>query len=133
MRYMHQSVRLTGLGSSHFQDGVDGMANIVNFIGNKLDDDDVEGWTPSHFQEWKAIDFVNCLFVRQNIEGDIASVPFANGVDPEGVLARVSGSEWVHTKENTVQYFTRVVKDGKLLRCVIDIQCSYLLILLHKA
>ncbi|KAF7972076.1 hypothetical protein HWV62_19153 [Athelia sp. TMB] len=114
-RYMKQNVRLTGLGNDNFTSAIAGLANIAIFMGENMERGDIESWKTERFRTWQALDISNRFFVMQNGEGDMSSVPFADGVDPDGVLATMAGEKWVHTEDNQVQYFRLNSKsDGTL-------------------
>ena len=102
---MKQCVRLTGLGTENFSNAILGLANIAIFMGETMEKGDIESWQCDRYRTWQALDMANRFFVMQNSEGDMASVPFVDGVDPEGVLVTIAGDKWVHTEENQVKYF----------------------------
>lgn len=111
---MKQSIRLTGLGSDQFKSAIDGLANIAIFMGEKLEQGDIESWTPARFRCWQALEVANRYFVHQNSEGDMVSVPLSTDIDPNGVLATLAGDEWVHTEDNIVSYFRLIINsEGK--------------------
>ncbi|KAF7976038.1 hypothetical protein HWV62_7938 [Athelia sp. TMB] len=112
-RYMKQSVRLMGFGSEHFKNVIDGLANIAIFMGENLARGDIESWTPARYRSWQAIELTNRYFVHQSSEGDMVSIPLTAEIDPDGVLSRLAGDEWVHSEENHVGYFRHHIKDGK--------------------
>ena len=102
---MKQYIRLTGLGIENFSSAISGLANIAIFMGESMERGDIESWRCDRFRTWQALDFSNRFFVMQNSEGDMLSVPFMDGVDPDSVLATMAGEKWVHTEDNQVQYF----------------------------
>lgn len=111
---MKQFVRVTGLGTSHFAQAMEGIANIVAFMGENLERGDIESWKADRFRTWHAMELGNRYFVLQNSEGDMTPTPFEEGVDPDGKLAQMAGDKWVHTEDNKVQYFRLDAKnDGK--------------------
>ncbi|KAF7983523.1 hypothetical protein HWV62_21072 [Athelia sp. TMB] len=112
IRFMKQTVRLTGLGSTEFTDAIQDIANIVIFMGESLEHADIETWKPERFRNWQAIELTNRYFTHQNNKGDMIAVPIAANVDPEGVLALLAGDKWVHTEDNEVSYFCEEVGAG---------------------
>ncbi|KAF7977179.1 hypothetical protein HWV62_4623 [Athelia sp. TMB] len=112
-RFMKQSIRLTGLGTEHFKSAIDGLANVAIFMGESLERGDIESWTPARYRCWQAIEVSNRYFVHQNSEGDMISVPLTADVDPDGVLAKAAGDDWVHAEDNRVGYFRCAEKNGK--------------------
>ncbi|KAF7984851.1 hypothetical protein HWV62_10809 [Athelia sp. TMB] len=110
---MKQCVRVTGFGGAEFDRAVEGAAKLAVFMQENIDPNLVDQWTPEHFQSWSALEFTNRYFVHQNVEGDMVPVEFGPHVDTEGLLAKIAGENWVHTEENVVSYFRRVVNaDG---------------------
>ncbi|KAF7967771.1 hypothetical protein HWV62_33181 [Athelia sp. TMB] len=113
-RFMKQSVRVTGFGNAEFERAVNGAAQLAIFMQKNIEPGSVDSWCPDRFQTWSALEFTNRYFVRQNVEGDMIAIEFGRNVDNDGLLTKIAGEEWVHTEENRVSYFNRIVgEDGK--------------------
>lgn len=64
----------------------------------------LEDWVPSFFNEIPSIDMGNRYFTnRHDITGEI--IPFKSCVDPNKYLEWALGTDYVHTRENEVEYF----------------------------
>jgi hypothetical protein len=65
------------------------------------------------FGEYVSIDMSNRYFTprRQETLGT-TEIPFSTDVDPHGFLAKAAGTSLVHTDENAVHYYERVLKDN---------------------
>ncbi|KAF7981291.1 hypothetical protein HWV62_34205 [Athelia sp. TMB] len=104
-RFLKQTIRLTGFGSAEFQQAVSGIANIATLMGDNLERGDIESWKPERYRTWQTLDIGNRYFRRQNNEGDAVPISLPRNVDPDGILAKLAGDEWVHTEDNEVRYF----------------------------
>lgn len=130
---MKQSVRITGLGGDDFKRAIQGLAKLGAFMGENLEHGDIENWKSDRFRTWQALDISNRLFTLQNSEGDMSPVPFAVGVDPEGILASIAGDKWVHTEDNAVMYFKLGTRhDGKPKSVVFDLIIHELTHIFHR-
>jgi len=65
------------------------------------------------FGEYVSIDMSNCYFTpcRQETLGT-TEIPFSTDVDLHGFLVKAAGTSLVHTDENAVHYYERVLKNN---------------------
>lgn len=112
MKYLRQSVSITGMGNETFDNAAVSLAQIhaifKRTIGNQLEEDSVH----SDFKGYKAIDTSNRYFTPKDSKGGMESVPLGNDVDPYGFLLKAAGNSYVHTEDNKVYYYQKGVDKG---------------------
>lgn len=81
----------------------------------KLPKNALEEWSPTLFDEQVAIAMGNRFFTDRRHQANNEIVPFKQQVDPDGILDMAMGTEFVHLRENEVEYFKCVdnEKGGK--------------------
>ena len=105
---MRQSVTLTGLSSTVFNDVIASTHAIEDMfrqsIMNKTTDIWVP-WTPSNFQGHLSIDVGNQYFTpcQQGLQD--RQVSFNAVVDPHNILSQAMGNDFIHTDDNEVEYY----------------------------
>jgi hypothetical protein len=106
---------LTGFGADKLQSCIEGIQAIVHIFKKVLPANTLDEWTSTLFDGHDAIDMGNRLFTDRHDQSNHELVPFKLSVDPDGILERAMGSEFVHLRENEVEYFECVDKgkDGK--------------------
>jgi hypothetical protein len=96
---------LTGLGSEQTQSCAEGIQNIFNIFKQALPNNSIQEWAPTLFSGHTAIDMGNRFFTDRRNQSNAEMVPFKTSVDPEGILERSMGTDYVHLRENEVEYF----------------------------
>ena len=107
MKYLRQTVSITGMGNAAFDNTAVNLAQIhaifKRTIGNQLEEHAVH----SDFKGHKAIDASNRYFTPRDGKRDIESIPLGSDVDPYGFLLKAAGNTYVHTKDNKVYYYQK--------------------------
>ncbi|KAK7033606.1 hypothetical protein VNI00_012843 [Paramarasmius palmivorus] len=103
--FLRQGIAITGLGTESFEKSLDGIKVADHVLKRSVPQQaaeplgcfsDLNGYTTFHVS--------NRYFLpRRLVEGE-ESVDFPDNVDPYGILRKIAGSEFVHTKENVVKY-----------------------------
>ncbi|THU80904.1 hypothetical protein K435DRAFT_694705 [Dendrothele bispora CBS 962.96] len=102
--YLRQHIGITGLGLAYMTDAVDNIHRLYAKFERALQSQDLHPWAADQSCGYNGIS-ANCRYftVGKNASGR-QSIPFQDGVDPDGVLRRMLGNGIVHTEENTVLY-----------------------------
>ena len=68
----------------------------------------LDGWssTGSANQGLDSIDVSNRYLTPSKDVSGLESIPFHKGVDPRNILLNMAGSEYIHTDDNYVGYFS---------------------------
>lgn len=113
-KYLKQAISLTGLGTSKFEDTVEGLTKIFDLYSHSFEENQLNVWTTTEFSGHSAIDMATRYFTPIQDAPDKASVPFKNNVDPAGLLTRLMGNTFIHGSDNEVLFFRKKeTGDGK--------------------
>jgi len=108
---------LTGFGADGLQTCVRGVKVIFDMFKQMLPAGSFDEWNATLFDGHVAIDMGNRFFTGRHDQSNQEIVPFKRSVDPEGILEMAMGadSDFVHLRENEVEYFECVdnLKGGK--------------------
>ncbi|KAF7981760.1 hypothetical protein HWV62_31821 [Athelia sp. TMB] len=138
VRYLQQSFTLTGCGSQTFQSATESAYAIAEMFSRQ--EDDMMPWAPATFQDGPALETSNRLFTYQGRNGRHVPVNINRNLDPHGSLSRLAGTEFVHTEDNTVQYFkgTHLQTGGISYKTadpatfkpgdIVEAQCSFIML-----
>jgi len=103
---MRQSVMLTGLSSSKFNDALVSTRAIEDMFRQMIPTGTMDDWAPSSFQGHMTIDISNRYFTpAHHASQDDEQVPFSVTVDPDRILSMAMGNEFIHTEDNEVEYY----------------------------
>jgi len=114
VRHLRQSLTLTGFNAPTFQTVSENIAAVHDLFGRFVGKESLQELTATGmFGEYVFIDMSNRYFTprRQETLGT-TEIPFSTDVDPHGFLAKAAGTSLVHTDENAVHYYERVLKDN---------------------
>ncbi|KIL56605.1 hypothetical protein M378DRAFT_89111, partial [Amanita muscaria Koide BX008] len=107
IKYLRQSVSITGLGTSHFDASMKGLTNIYVLFSHFVPADKLQACAiTGQYGKHASIDTSNRYFTARNTTEQ--HVPFTSKVDPNRILERAVGSVYVHSKHNIVRYYERV-------------------------
>lgn len=109
---MRQSATITGLGTKLFDSGVDNIAKAYMWFINHFPEDAVEHWQPSALYPHSAIDVSSRYFTEKKVAPHEVNIPFGPMVNPNGILARLQGGEYIHGQDNYVEYLEMQTRDG---------------------
>jgi hypothetical protein len=102
---MRQSIRLTALGALYLHDCIKSIVVIQHTFSRLLPPDSMEDWVPAAFDSHAAIDMGNRYFTHRHDTTDNESVTFNTSIDPDRILEKALGTDFVHISENDVKYF----------------------------
>jgi len=110
---MRQSVMLTGLSLSTFDEALDSVYAIQDMFRQHMINETMEDWAPSIFHEHSSIDVSNRYFTpHQNAMLD-CQISFDPAVDPDNILsAAMADGKFVHVEDNQVEYY-EACKDNR--------------------
>jgi hypothetical protein len=114
-RYWEQSIHLTGLNSSLFEEHIGKIQEIEEIFARSLPDDSLEPWTCHNIDGYESIGLANRYFTNQRYQDTDSTIAFSHEVDPLGILKNASKSGLVHSDDNEVQYIevTSFSPEGK--------------------
>lgn len=107
VKYLRQSATLTAFGNPVFDKPIENIAAIHAIFKRAVGDNMSENAVYSMYEDSLAIDVANRYFTPK-VGADCQEIqPVTAEVDPNGYLAKVAGSTYVHTEENKVYYFEK--------------------------
>ena len=109
LRFMRQSVSLTGLGTERFKSNMTSINNIQLAFMREFEDNALS----SSYGSSESIDISNRYFVTRTKAPDASPVEFHPSIDPTGELRRLASIYFIHTEDNQVQYFEKCSTSGR--------------------
>ena len=111
LRYIRQSVGLTGLGTPKFESGVKALTDIYAFFSRFVPFDKLQLSTiVDKYGEYTSIECGNRYFSLRKDMPFAKPVPFSTDIDPQGILTRAAGTTYIHADLNVVRYYERRVE-----------------------
>ena len=110
--YLRQSIMLTGLSLSKFNDAIMSIRAIEDIFRRQVVDRNIEMWVPSAFQGHQSIDVGNRYFTPSQHALQDRHISFSPAIDPDNILSEAMGEEFVHTEDNDVEYY-EARKEGR--------------------
>jgi hypothetical protein len=117
VRYLRQRVSLTGLGTSDFDESIQGIMDVHTTFArcvplNKL----APCGIVDDFDGYGTIELSNRYFTLKKDAATQEQVPFSTDIDPFRFLAIAAGHQYVHTEENVVRYYAcEMDKEGQVV------------------
>jgi len=107
---LQQSVTLTGLGTSQFEESVEAMKEFYSLFEREFPADMMVPWLPGpcSLSSGRTMSFTNRFFTKRTEALTLKAIPFSYQVDPKGFLNRMTSKDLFHAQENQVQYLKRV-------------------------
>jgi hypothetical protein len=105
---MRQSVSITGVDEPLFIKAIDNLLAMQNTFARNIDENCIDSWQPSSYAGYQSIDIGNRYFTSRRDDPQGTPISFTHGVDPQGKLSALAGSELFHGEDNDVCYFERV-------------------------
>jgi len=103
---MRQSVMLTGLSSTKFNNAMASIRAIEDMFRQLIATGQMDDWAPSNFKGHMTIDISNRYFTpAHDASHQDEQVPFSMAVDPDRLLSVAMGNDFVHTEDNEVEYY----------------------------
>ncbi|KAF8333312.1 hypothetical protein F5887DRAFT_1080341 [Amanita rubescens] len=115
LRYIRQSVALTGLGTEQFGLAIKSLTDIYAFFSRFVPIDKLQpNNIVDRYGEHASIECYNRYFSMRKDLPDSKPVPFGKDIDPKGILTRVAGTTYIHADINVVRYYERIESEGNL-------------------
>ncbi|KAM6493896.1 hypothetical protein JOM56_010257 [Amanita muscaria] len=116
VKYLRQSISLTGLGAPHFEASMKGLTNIFVLFSRFVPADKLQACSMmGKFGEHASMDSGNRYFTAKKDNPTERNIPFSTDVDPNRILERAAGSGYIHSEHNIVRYYERVeTTDNKI-------------------
>lgn len=111
MKYLRQSISLTGFNTPTFKRVSENIHAIQEFFQRFIGKDSLQELTViGDFEDALSIDMGNRYFTphRGALPGSMA-IPFSSDVDPHSYLFKAGGSTLFHSEDNIVGYYTKVL------------------------
>jgi hypothetical protein len=105
VNFMRQSVAVTGLGTTAFDDAIQSILAIEDVFARQVGEKKMVPWKRGTYQEWDSMDISNRYFTHRRTDRNIQPVPFDRLVDPDGTLEALAGEDKVHGMDNVVEYY----------------------------
>ena len=109
IRYLRQSVTLTGLGTANFDSAIKSLIDIYAFFSRFVPMEKLQPNTiMDQYGEHPSIESYNRYFSLRKDLPHAKAVPFGNDIDPKGILTHAAGTTYIHADINVVRYYERV-------------------------
>ena len=120
VKYLRQSISLSGFGTTLFEATIEGLANFFALLARPIPPSRLTTNTVIDMLNGKpSINLSNRYFTPKKDAPMSNCVPFPNQVDPHGVLTAMIGDRYIHTEDNVVKYFNRVAEPDGHYRYII--------------
>lgn len=111
---MVQSITVTGLGCSTFEDAMSTLKEIHLIAEREFKYGMLDKWSPGMYCGFSTLMFSNRYFCTIKDRDYHEEVAFSKDIDPIGILQCLTKNDLVHTEENEVQYFkSSIDEEGK--------------------
>jgi hypothetical protein len=84
IKYMRQSVTITGLKELMFAKAIDELTSIQNLFARRVNKDDLELWQPPNCNNLPSVEFSNRYFTHRSEDPHASTIPLGHNVDPSG-------------------------------------------------
>ncbi|KAK7033687.1 hypothetical protein VNI00_012687 [Paramarasmius palmivorus] len=112
-KHLRQRVTLTGHDTPTFSDAIKGLERIIKLLHYSVRDYSPQPLT-SFTNGYVSLEITNRYFTSKRFANEKDCLDFNNDVDPKGILSDMRGDSFVHTPDNVVEYYHRVVtEDGE--------------------
>lgn len=102
--YLRQAVRLTGLSTEVFDKAVLVCKEVLTDMKIHFPDNSMSKWQTATYEGHVALDIHTRYFTPRKTAPNEQNLPFADGVDPHGVLAGLRKHDLIHGLDNKVSY-----------------------------
>jgi hypothetical protein len=103
--YLRQEVTLVGLGTPTFEKAIDVIGDIFGIFDRNIGNGTLLPFELTR-KGLSILHTSNRLLTPRKDAPNMRGTPFANGVDPRGILTAIVGEgEYVHGEDNEVRYF----------------------------
>ena len=119
VKYLRQSVTLTGFGTETFEKGVKALTEVHALFDRHIPENKLDECTIfDKCDDYIGIHLTNRYFTSRRELATEPHVPFASDVDPMGYLANLvgGGGMYFHSEQNSVKYYNRSVGKGGIIK-----------------
>jgi hypothetical protein len=103
---LRQGLSITGLGSLTFDEAVESAYGLYHRFERQFTEGSLEKWTKSTYQGHSALDISNRYLTPKRDAPAAEHIPFPTSVDPQGILEEMAKSDYVHSEDNEVYYYS---------------------------
>ena len=104
---------LTGLSSPMFEEAIESVYEIQDMFRRSVVDGVMEEWIPLAFQEHLSIDVGNRYFTPCQYALQHRQIAFSASIDPDNILSKAIGDQFVHVEDNHVEYYKACKENGR--------------------
>ncbi|KAF6747099.1 hypothetical protein DFP72DRAFT_1075745 [Ephemerocybe angulata] len=113
VRYLRQFVRLTGLGSNNFQDGLAGFSDIETEFQKYPEVTKLTGFDFGVYESEPCVALHARYLTERRLVRSQRHIPFPPEIDPNHALEDARDWQFIRAEDNAVQYAKKTVeKDG---------------------
>jgi hypothetical protein len=117
IRFLQQSVTLTGFETATFNKGVQALLDVQGFFDRHIPVNKIEECTIiDKYDDSLGIQLSNRYFTARREAPTDKQVAFTLEIDPSGYLASLAGDQFFHGEQNIVKYYNRKVVDGGAIK-----------------
>ena len=102
--FMRQAVRLTGLSTDAFGKATTACETMHSKVSAYFPEGSLNCWQSTLYEGHVAIDFNARYFTLRKHSPNEQNLPFSDGVDPHGFLAKLRKHDLLHGTDNKVEY-----------------------------
>ncbi len=119
IKYLRQSISLTGLGTPHFESSIKAILDIYALFSRSVPREKLQQCSfIDRYGTYSGIEMSNRYFSPKKDFPTSKSVPFSSDIDPKGILTRAAGTNFIHAEQNVVSYYECSVASDGNTRCV---------------
>jgi hypothetical protein len=108
LRYLKQSVFLTGFDTSTFRAAITNLSSIYAIFSRCVPTTKLQPWSTDEYEGNQTISASNRLFTPRTEGTSETAAELGSDVDPDGRLLQLAGTEFFHSDDNKVHYWEKV-------------------------
>ena len=117
VKFLRQSVTLTGFGTETFEKGIKALNEVHALFDRHIPENKLGECTIiDKCDEHLGIHLTNRYFTSRRESPTEPHIPFASDVDPMGYLANLVGGTYFQSEQNIVKHYNRSVGKGGLIK-----------------
>jgi hypothetical protein len=113
VKYLRQGVSLTGLGTPTFEAAINGILDVFSLFSGHVHRDKLKPCTfLGRYGDFTSIETSNRYFSSIKDSGPTEKhISFPSEIDPHGILSKFENSSYIHSGNNVVEYYERVMSE----------------------
>lgn len=112
--HLRQSITITGLGCRAFEDAATVFHDTYHAISSTFTRGKMLDWQCGIYEGHAALTFNARYFTLRRHAPNERTLPWGEGVDPQGLLEKLRGQNMIHGPDNKVAYRHRLEAGGKV-------------------